>query len=510
MQRRAPLFPRIVLTVAGWLALGSLHFAHAQSLGLVADNSTKSVTVFNADTDSVLGTVFLPQGQTPSSATGDCVITSDLTLGFVSDFQFRVWVLDLTASPPQLASGINPIPIANRAEDLVLTPDGQYLVACNGSNDQPVALIDIALRQQVASYNTDGDTNTIDVCPDGSILVSSITQRLTRRLTIEEGASGVFLQSTGEILDFGGNNIYCAPGGQAGVLVGFNGRSLIGFTIPGLALVPSRALFSGDGGVSAAFSADGTRMYVRSVNGDANQTGFVDVFEFDPVTARIGAPGDLLAEPILTFPVGGVAIDIASGWQVHFGIDELALSPDEDKLYVTERNRVAIYDPASGDLTGEINWPNAIIRPTGVTVERLYRQVAIDVDPASTENSVNLKNKHPLPVAVLSDGPFDATSLDDATIRLADPELLLSGGTAVAPTGGANMDVNGDGRPDRVYQFDKQQMQAAGAIGPASTQLLLIGEMATGKLIAGTDGVVIAGAGGGGGKGNGNGNGPKK
>src|SRR5207249_4686185 len=77
-----------------------------QTRGMVADNSTHSVTVFNADTDTVLGTVFLPGF---GSGTGDCSITADLTRGFVTDFTNQVWVIDLTTSPPSLPSGTNPI-----------------------------------------------------------------------------------------------------------------------------------------------------------------------------------------------------------------------------------------------------------------------------------------------------------------------------------------------------------------------------------------------------------------
>ena len=76
----------------------------AQTIGMVADDTTNSVTVFNADTDTVIGSVALPN---TGSAVGDCSITSDQTLGFVTDFNFQVHVIDL--SGPALAGGTNPI-----------------------------------------------------------------------------------------------------------------------------------------------------------------------------------------------------------------------------------------------------------------------------------------------------------------------------------------------------------------------------------------------------------------
>ena len=74
--------------------------APAQNIGMVADDSTASVTVFDADTDTVLGTVALPTGP----AIGDCSITADRTLGFVTNFTGNVFVIDLTTVPPALGS----------------------------------------------------------------------------------------------------------------------------------------------------------------------------------------------------------------------------------------------------------------------------------------------------------------------------------------------------------------------------------------------------------------------
>ena len=88
----------------------------AKTLGMVAD-ATSLVTVFDADTHAVLGTVPIPPSPvtpTPDEAvTGDVLITPDLKRGFVTNFSSQVFVIDLTTSPPSLAAGINPIPISN-------------------------------------------------------------------------------------------------------------------------------------------------------------------------------------------------------------------------------------------------------------------------------------------------------------------------------------------------------------------------------------------------------------
>ena len=59
--------------------------AMAQTMGMVADEVTDKVIVFNADTDTVLGSVAFGPG-----ASLDCSITPDQALGFVTDFASRI------------------------------------------------------------------------------------------------------------------------------------------------------------------------------------------------------------------------------------------------------------------------------------------------------------------------------------------------------------------------------------------------------------------------------------
>ena len=123
------------------LALTPLELA-ARTLGMVADDTTASVTVFDADTHAVLGTVFIAPGI--AQAEGDVLITSDLKRGFVTNFGFEVFAIDLTTSPPSLAGGTNPIPISNADEDLSISPDGKFLVVSGSFGFEPISVINIA------------------------------------------------------------------------------------------------------------------------------------------------------------------------------------------------------------------------------------------------------------------------------------------------------------------------------------------------------------------------------
>ncbi len=77
---RALLFA-LLLVVAGP--------AGAATLGVVADNATNRLTVFDADSDTVLGSVAVPFGP-GTRAIGDCVITGDQRVAFVTNFQFQI------------------------------------------------------------------------------------------------------------------------------------------------------------------------------------------------------------------------------------------------------------------------------------------------------------------------------------------------------------------------------------------------------------------------------------
>jgi hypothetical protein len=68
---------------------------------------------------------------------------SDLKLGFVTNLNNQIFVIDLTTSPPSLAGGTNPIPISNVGEDLSISPDGKFLVVAGGSNGpfEPISVI---------------------------------------------------------------------------------------------------------------------------------------------------------------------------------------------------------------------------------------------------------------------------------------------------------------------------------------------------------------------------------
>lgn len=82
--------------------------------------------------------------------------------------------------------------------------------------------------------------------------------------------------------------------------------------------------------------------------------------------------------------------------------------------------------------------------------------VDIDIKPGSYPNAINLGSKGVVPVAILSNPSFKATSVD--------PDTLVLGGTSVAVRGKTDRsmaheeDVNGDGRVDLVCQVETENL----------------------------------------------------
>lgn len=95
-----------------------------------------------------------------------------------------------------------------------------------------------------------------------------------------------------------------------------------------------------------------------------------------------------------------------------------------------------------------------------LTVETLCR---IDIKPGSDPNSINRKSKGHVPVALLSDRTFDATTTDQNTVTFA--------GATPLDIGQSPEDVNGDGLLDLVFHFDTQSL----ALPDGTIEACLIG-----------------------------------
>lgn len=109
----------------------------------------------------------------------------------------------------------------------------------------------------------------------------------------------------------------------------------------------------------------------------------------------------------------------------------------------------------------------------------LVKTVSIDIKHGSFPNTINLKSKGNVPVAVLSDSTFDATTVDRSTVVFA--------GEFPLPIGQTPQDVNGDGLLDVVLHFKTQDLN----LQLGDTQACLTGKTIDGQDFEGCDSVRI-------------------
>ena len=205
--------------------------AMGQTLGMVADDVTNTVTVFDADADVVLGSFPVPAG-----AIGDCSITPDQAFGFVTNFEGVITPIDLRVLV--LLPGI---PISNFGEDTSITADGRCMVVCDGTAPQPVSSIDINLMTEVDTFDLGGgmNCNSVDVCSDGTVLTTTNGSDVVRRLTID---SSCMLTDTGDSIASGSgpNNVTCAPDSASLVTTLSDAGLINSFTTPPLTSVDTQ------------------------------------------------------------------------------------------------------------------------------------------------------------------------------------------------------------------------------------------------------------------------------
>ena len=117
-------------------------------------------------------------------------------------------------------------------------------------------------------------------------------------------------------------------------------------------------------------------------------------------------------------------------------------------------------------------------------------EVDIDIKPGSYPNSINLKSKGVVPVAILGSAIFDVTDIDVTTLVFgpcsAEPFHDLTDPNVYADH---LQDVNLDGYLDLVCHFKTQEL----GLVAGSTEATLSGETNDGVIVYGTDSVNIVG-----------------
>ena len=306
----------------------------AAALGMVTDNESDELRLFEADTGVVIASLKGALGQ----INGDCALSKDESTGFSSNAGRNISVFKFSDSASGKTVDFSSIKISNAGVDMSLSPDGRLLVSTGAGNiDEPLSIIDTVRQVEVATSSPFLDHTSAEFCDDGTLLVTttfgnSFVSPYDNAIYDARVSPAGELKLGGNRLSSGAqpNNGSCAPGSKAGVLLDRE-AGLTSFTLPGLKKADFTALQGGTA-VSAVFNRSGDRLYVRT-------TRTIEAFTFNPINGVMKADW-----------VRSVSFSAE-----FFGIDQIAMDLDSGKLFVDGGRKLLIIDPESGEQTGSVH-----------------------------------------------------------------------------------------------------------------------------------------------------------
>ncbi len=183
---------------------------------------------------------------------------------------------------------------------------------------------------------------------------------------------------------------------------------------------------------------------------------------------------------VMTATCGSVKVNVINGTvEIEFMADDGRIAT----VNLTEGNGL-LFDPTTFVIAApENNSESVVIVMDGaeITIEpggsSNEKRVEIDIKPGSYPNSINLKSKGVVSVAVLTTDNFNAGDVDPNTVDFAN----------ASPVRWTIEDVDGDNDLDTLYKFKTQDL----ILDENSTEANLKGETFEGTSIEGSDTVKI-------------------
>lgn len=171
---------------------------------------------------------------------------------------------------------------------------------------------------------------------------------------------------------------------------------------------------------------------------------------------------------------------VVTVYGTNFAVDSVLLDPSATYFTVQSSNAKTLtgyYGNQSEINLLFTNYSNSDITIYLTPPISTVKQVKIDIKPGSNPNSINLKSKGVVPAAVLTDGDFNADSVDPTTVEFA----------GIEPVRWTLCDVDDDGDLDMLFHFKTQELE----LDENSTEATLMGKTLNGDDIEGTDEVRI-------------------
>lgn len=433
----------------------------------VSDN----VSVIDTSTNMVIATI--PVGDGPRRF----AFSPDDTRAYVAnELSNNVSVIDtLTSTEIDVdgdgTNGITRIPVGTRPMGIEVSPDGTAVYVANEGSDT-MSVIETATNTVTATVSVAGggfDTPRAPAFkPDGSeVWVSGGAENSIKRFAFPANTD---LGTIGNVMGFATRIKFLPDGSFAFVQNPF--------------VLPC----SGDCGTGNLQKiSTATNSVISTLNyGTNGHPGMAITPDGKFVYAGIGVGCSLCSQLLevdtstMTVTRRLTSIGAASG---------IAIPPDGNLLYVTtgldnvlviRRSDLAIIT------TIPVGGPGG--SPTDIAITTLVVTVPIDIKPGSDPNCFNNNDKGVIPVAILGSANFDATKVDDSTVKLEGLAIKAVGkkGNLLSHI----EDVNADGFSDLVVQIQDQDS----TFQEGTTTATLTGNLKAefgGTPIKGTDSICI-------------------
>lgn len=289
-------------------------------------------------------------------------------------------------------------------------------------------------------------------------------------LTIEEADSVAGTSNTAPVADAGTDQAFSCVVNTAGVSLDGSSSS----DADGDELSYSWSLNGSVVSIDAAFSTTlvgGSHTFTLTVSdGEESASDEVTVLvELDDTAPDLTAPEDAT---FYANVAGGYSGSIGSAIADDDCDNDVTVTMDAPAVFPLGNTEVTY---TATDAAGNSSTATQV-----VTVEAF--PILIDIKPDDNNNTVNPRNKGVIPVAVLTDGGFDATTLNVASLSFG------SGGASAAHNGHFE-DVDGDGDVDLMLHFPTRDT----GIASGDTMLELTGVTVNGVPVAGSDAVRTVG-----------------
>jgi DNA-binding beta-propeller fold protein YncE len=340
------------------LVLCSLDAAK-KPMGVFVNSNTNSIQFIdpsnNTTTPNYLGGLMGSYG----GGLFDVVITPDGKTAIVSNFgDSRIYFVDISngldcppsALPTSVRTGMF-------AEDMVITPNGQYVLVADGGFTPSVVSVNIATRVTLRNnLGTNRYANSVDITPDGqTVIVSDYFNGAVHAFGLDYTTGTLTHNKTVRIMPFMPVNTAISPDGKTviAVTVGYAGTAILYFDDAGELLLKEFISMPSKNGQSCVFNKAGDKAYYLS----NSQNKGTKVIVLNVAGGTVSPSGT------------NIKIWPRRGTSQLFGVDTIALDPDENYLYVTNPTLsggiagVAVVDL---ETTTQVGYIPAFGIPTGI------------------------------------------------------------------------------------------------------------------------------------------------